>query len=430
MTSRGSADQFGKGLVANGAGHGEMPSAAMPLAEIDPSHPDLFATGTWREIFARLRAEAPVLRVESGPYGPYWSVAGYDPVVQVSSRPEIFSSSFERGGFTIQDMASDAEASVPMFIALDGEAHAHQRRSVAPAFAPSAMAALESDVRRRTGELLDRLPRDEEFDWVDSVSIELTTGMLAILFDFPWDDRRKLTFWSDWMGDTGAATDGAWREQRGRILFEAASYFGKLWAERKGKGAADLISMMAESDVLADADQRQILGNMMLLIVGGNDTTRNSMSGAVDFMTEFPQQREALEGDGDLVANAVSETIRKQSPLPHMRRTAIEDAELGGQAIRAGDKVVLWHISANHDESIFPDAENWDLGRENSRRHIAFGHGVHRCVGARLAELQLRILFEELRERRLRPVRVGEPRRIASNFLHGIQRMRVRLERY
>ena len=424
------AGRFGQGFVKTDWEAGPLPTADTPVAEIDPSRPELFGQDLWGPIFAKLRREAPILHVPQSAYGPYWCLSTYEPIVHVSSRPEIYSSSYLNGGFNIQDMSNDPMVAIPMFIALDDPDHAAQRKAVAPAVSPSEVKRLEEFVRRQTGELLDRLPVGEEFDWVDSVSIELTTGMLAILFDFPWEERRKLTFWSDWMGDTAAALDPVRREQRGKVLFEAAAYFTQLWAERKAGGAADLVSLMARSEAFGEADQRVILGNIMLMIVGGNDTTRNAMSGAAIFMNRFPEARDELEGDASLIPTAVTETLRMMSPLPHMRRTAMEDADLYGHEVRKGDKVVIWHISGNRDESVFPDPDTWDLHRENSRRHLAFGHGIHRCVGARLGELQLQVLLEEMAERRLRVIQLGDPEYVASNFLHGVHRMRAKLERY
>ena len=315
MMAEDDASKFGQGFVATDYVAGPLPSADTPVEDIDPSRPELFGQDLWRPIFARLRAEAPIMKVPESAYGPYWCLTTYEPIVHVSAHPEIYSSSYLNGGFNIQDMSNDPLVAIPMFIAQDDPVHAAQRKAVAPSLSPSEIRRLEEFVRRRTGELLDELPVDAEFDWVDSVSIELTTGLLAILFDFPWDERRKLTYWSDWMGDTGAALDPERREQRGKVLFEAAAYFTQLWMHRKAGGAGDMISMMARSEGFGEADQRTILGNIMLMIVGGNDTTRNAMSGAAVFMNEFPEAREELESDPSLIDTAVTETLRMMAAV-------------------------------------------------------------------------------------------------------------------
>ncbi len=408
-----------------------LATADTPLDEIDVSRPDLYALDRWQPVFEKLRREDPIHYCKDSVYGPFWSLTTYKPIVHVEALPDIYSSDWRNGGFTILDSTDDETVALPMFIGMDRPEHTEQRRTVSPAFTPSEIDRLSENVRQRTGELLDSLPLDEEFDWVDKVSIELTTGMLAILFDFPWEDRRKLTEWSDWMGDVVAALDPELGPIRQQKMWEAAAYFQKLWVQRKeAPPAPDLLSMMAHSEALGNMDERNFLGNITLLIVGGNDTTRNSMSAAAWFMNEFPEQREKLENNPDLIKNAVSETIRLQTPLAHMRRTAMEDVELFGKQIKKGDKLIMWYLSANRDESVFENADEWIVDRENARRQLAFGYGIHRCVGARLAELQLQVLFEELIERRLRPVTTGEVERVNSNFVHGYKRMPARLVKY
>lgn len=401
------------------------------LEDIDVSRPELYALDLWQPVFEKLRREDPVHYCKDSVFGPFWSVTTYKPLIEVESLPEIFSSSWRNGGFTILDSSDDETMALPMFIGMDRPEHTAQRRTVSPAFTPSEMSRLDENVRARTCELLDSLPIGEEFDWVDKVSIELTTGMLAILFGFPWEDRRKLTYWSDWMGDVVAAMDPELGPKRAEAMWEAAAYFQALWKQRKESDPGpDLLSMMAHSDALGDMDERNFLGNITLLIVGGNDTTRNSMSGAVYFMNQFPEQARKLEENSDLIKNAVSETIRKQTPLSHMRRTAMQDTEIGGKQIKKGDRIVMWYLSANRDESVFENANDWNIERENARRQVAFGYGIHRCVGARLAELQLQVLFEELAVRRLRPTITGEIERVNSNFVHGFKTMPVTLSKY
>ncbi|WP_448661929.1 cytochrome P450 [Sphingomonas sp. CJ20] len=395
---------------------------------LDLSRPELYRDDTWQEPARKLRTESPVYYTEHSAFGPFWSVTAYKPLVQVESLPDLYSS--EVGGITVADY-QEGDIKMPMFIAMDRPKHTAQRRTIAPAFTPSEMARMSDNIRARSAEILDSLPVGQEFDWVDRVSIELTTQMLAILFDFPWEDRRKLTFWSDWAGDIEIVKDPARKQLRLQHLFECAAYFGQLWQGKLGKEPTpDLISMMIHSDAMAHMDQHEFLGNLLLLIVGGNDTTRNSMSAFAWGLEQFPDQRARLEADPGLIPNAVQEIIRWQTPLSHMRRTATADTELEGQKIRAGDKVALWYVSANRDESIFPEADKIILDRENARRHLAFGHGIHRCVGARLAELQIGILMEEMAKRRLRVNVLREPERVAACFVHGYRSMPAELSRY
>lgn len=401
-----------------------------PEAIVDPldvTRPELYRDDTWHEPFRHLRTQAPVYRTEHSAFGPYWSVSSYKGIVQVESLPDLYSS---EAGITVADL-QEGDIKMPMFIAMDRPKHTGQRRTVAPAFTPSEMARMRENIRTRTAEILDSLPVGETFDWVDSVSIELTTQMLAILFDFPWEERRKLTFWSDWAGDIEIAKDPVKKQERLKHLFECAAYFGNLWQSKVGKEPTpDLISMMIHSDAMAHMDQHEFLGNLLLLIVGGNDTTRNSMSAYALGLDQFPDERAKLEADPALIPNAVQEIIRWQTPLSHMRRTATADTELEGQTIRAGDKLALWYVSANRDESVFHEADRIIVDRENARRHLAFGHGIHRCVGARLAELQIGILLEEMAARRLRANVVGAPERVAACFVHGYRKLPVELSRY
>ena len=405
---------------------------AVPAVDpFDVSRPELYRDDTWGEPFRRLRAEAPVHKVEHSEFGPYWSVSSYKPIVEVESLPDLYSS--EVGGFTIAPFAPEgSEVRMPMFIGRDRPVHTVQRRTVAPAFTPSEMVRMTADIRRRTAEILDALPYGETFDWVDRVSIELTTQMLAILFDFPWADRRKLTEWSDWAGDIEIIKNDQLREQRLAKIYEMGAYFQGLWnAKLNAEPTPDLISMMIHSDAMSHMDAHEFMGNLILLIVGGNDTTRNTMSGLVYALDKFPDERAKLEADTGLIGNATSEIIRWQTPLAHMARTATADTELAGQRIAAGDKVVMWYISANRDESVFGDnADAFQVDRANARRHLAFGHGIHRCVGARLAELQVSILLEEMAARRMRVNVVGEPARVAACFVHGYRSLPVELSRY
>lgn len=407
-------------------------AANLPLEVLDVGNPHQWVDYTVLPKFTELRRHGPLHYCPESMYGPYWSVVSHQHIMEVEGRPDVFSSSWERGGITIADRPEDRvdEPQLPMFIAMDRPQHTGQRRAVAPAFTPAEMVRQNSDIRRRTSELLDSLPVGERFDWVDRVSIELTTGMLAILFDFPWADRRLLTKWSDVATDFEAIEDEEKNKARWAVLFEMAAYFTNLWNERAQKAPRpDLISMMIHSDATKNMTPQEYLGNLVLLIVGGNDTTRNTMSGSAMVQNLHPAGWQKMMANPELIQNGVSELIRWQTPLAHMRRTAVEDFDIAGQTIRAGDKVVMWYLSANRDESVFPNGDMFDPARENARRHLAFGFGIHRCVGARLAELQISILLEEMQKRKMSVELVGEPVRVYSSFVHGFRELPVIMRR-
>jgi cytochrome P450 len=399
----------------------------------DVSRAELYVEDRWHEPFRKLRAEAPIHYVADSRFGPYWSVSTYKPIVNIEALPKIFSSSWEYGGISIafdSDKMLEGEIRMPMFIAMDPPSHTGQRRTVAPAFGPTEVAAMKDEIRERTAEVIDSLPIGEAFDWVEKLSIELTTGMLARLFDFPWEERHKLTYWSDLGGDVELIRRPGGLELRNGALFEMAGAFGKLWQEKAANPGKDLISIMLQSDAMKEMSHEEFMGNLILLIVGGNDTTRNSMSAYAYGLAQFPEERAKLEANPDLIPNAVQEIIRWQTPLAHMRRTVMEDTEIDGHKMKKGDKVVLWYISANREEGIFDDPDTLRVDRENARRHLSFGYGIHRCVGARVAEMQLVVLLEEMAKRRLRVNVIEEPERVPACFVHGYKKLMVELSRY
>ncbi len=400
---------------------------SMPLDQIDVSKPRLFQEDTIGHYFERLRRDDPVHYTVNDFYGGFWSVTKYKDIMQVDTNHGVYSSDWTHGGISLFD--APMEDRFQMFIAMDPPKHDEQRKAVSLIVAPSNLASMVGLIRERTCEVLDGLPRNETFNWVDRVSIELTTRMLATLFDFPFQDRRLLTWWSD-VATSVPAVDGLVPTPEARLeeLGKCLAYFTRLWNERvNAPPRGDLVSMLAHAPATRNMGPKEYLGNVILLIVGGNDTTRNSMSGGLYALHQFPEQYAKLRANPALVESMVPEIIRWQTPLPHMRRTALADTELGGKQIRKGDKVVMWYLSGNRDEEAIENASQFIIDRARPRQHLSFGFGIHRCVGNRLAELQLKILWEEILKRFPVIEVLGPPKRILSNFVRGITELPVRI---
>ncbi len=394
--------------------------------DMNVADPRLYREDAWRPHFARLRQDDPVHRHADSPYGPYWSVTRYADIMKVELDHGTYSSASELGGIQIADQAKGSE--LPNFIRMDPPRHTAQRRTVAPIVAPSNLANMAGTIRERTVAVLDGLPRNETFDWVDRVSTELTAMMLATLFDFPWADRRKLTHWSDVAIANVEDADAVVKSEAERMaeLMRMAEIMEALWKERAVLPPRfDLISMMAHAEATQNLPLREFIGTFGLLIVGGNDTTRNSMTGGLIAMVENPGEIAKVQADAALLPSLVSEIIRYQTPVIHMRRTATRKTELGGKAIARGDKVVMWYVSGNRDEAAIDQPERFIVGRPKARQHLAFGAGIHRCVGDRLAEMQIRILWEEMLKRDLAIEIAGPPVRLYSNFIRGIRSLPV-----
>ncbi len=337
----------------------------LPLEAIDVSNPVLYQQDIWRPFFARLRAEDPVHWSENALFGGFWSVTRFKDITAVDGNHEAFSS---EPAITIGDYGDDLP--VRQFIAMDPPIHDVQRAAVQGVVAPRNLADLEGLIRQRVGDILDGLPVGESFNWVEKVSINLTTQMLATIFDFPFEDRHKLPYWSDRATSLPEATgsDGD-VDERTAALQECLGYFTELWHQRKNNppNTMDLISLLATNPKTRDMvdDPLEYLGNLILLIVGGNDTTRNSITGGVLALNQNPDEYAKLKANPSLIPSMVSEIIRWQTPLMHMRRIATRDIELGGKTIREGDKVIMWYLSGNHDETAIDQPNDFIIDRKN-----------------------------------------------------------------
>jgi len=414
-------------------GRGVAPADELSLEEINPLNANLFAEDRWQGYFERLRKEDPVHLNDVEPSGRYWSVTKYADIKTVSSDWQTYSSA--QGitlGFRVGEQVPEAfrPQGRPPFISQDPPSQTEQRKTVQPVVAPRNLVHLEPLIRERTQKVLDSLPEGETFDWVDTVSIELTTAMLATLFDFPFEDRRKLTRWSDIIfaiPQPGGVVES--QAQKREEIMGCLEYFTRLWDERRGKPGKDLVSMLANGEATKDLSPADHLGNVILLIVGGNDTTRNTMSGSVYALDKFGEQYDKLIANPDLVKGMVPEVIRWQTPLSYMRRTATRDCELGGKQIQKKDQLLMWYVSGNRDEDVFENANVLDIERRNAATHLSFGHGTHFCMGSRVAELQLRVLWEEILQRFERIEVQDEPSRTLSSFVKGYTYLPVKVRR-
>jgi cytochrome P450 len=407
-------------------------AAATPLEKLNPARVDRFSNDTIWPVFERLRREDPVHFTPESEYGPYWSVTKWNDIMAVDTDHEAFSSA---QGIGLANLEAIKEQEKIMgerrrgnagFITMDEPEHSVARKAVSPTLAPSNLHAMLPQVRERAGQILDSLPIGKEFDWVDLVSKELTAMTLATLFDFPFEQRRKLPWWSDMiMNMPGHGPVESW-EQKGAAMMECFGAFHELWNQRvNAEPGNDLISMLAHNPATRNMPTETYQGNVVLLIVGGNDTTRNTISGSVFALNKNPDQYAKLRANPDLVLPMISETIRWQTPLAHMSRVATRDVELGGKTIKAGERVVMWYISGNRDETVIENPNAFIIDRERPRQHMSFGFGIHRCVGNRVAEMQLTIIWEEILKRFPEIKVVGDPVLNWSAFVHGYESLPV-----
>jgi len=401
-------------------------SSATSLASVDILDPDIYIRGVPHDTFRLLRREAPVYWHPEPGGGGFWAVTKYDDVVTVSMDPATFSSALR--GSLIEDPPEDALPVMrSLLINQDPPRHTKYRRLVSKGFTPAMVRRLEPHIRELTGRIIDRVAPLGQCDFVTDVAAELPLQVIVELMGVPLEDRHRVFDWSNRMlGNADPEYSGSIEEAR-RASLELYAYANELASKRKRDPQDDLVSVLMRADLDGEAlTEAEFDAFFMLLAVAGNETTRNAIAGGMLALIQHPEQRARLLADPSLLPLAVEEMLRWVSPVIHFRRTATRDTELRGQRIRQGDKVVIFYASANRDEDYFPDGDVFDVGR-TPNEHVAFGPGgPHFCLGANLARLEMRIMFEELLRRLPDMELAGPVQRLRSNFINGIKHMPVR----
>ncbi len=409
-----------------------MPGKRSVLAKLagsaDFRDPDLFSAGLHHELFRRFRREQPIYWNPEADASGFWVVTKYDDVLRILEDPETFSAATANGGFRIFDADQAFDLPNSNLLSMDPPEHDDIRRCLAPAFSTRAIASRETAIRQRAADLIDAMAKAGTAEFVSSFAAPLTMGVLCDLLGTPERDAPKMLQWSNvFIGDDDPEFQPS-EAHRVACSREFDSFAARLFALQPGR-AGDLISILRSAEFRGKAIAvEDFTVHLALLLVAGNETTRNALSSAVLALSLFPAERRKLLDDPSLMGSAVDEVVRWSSPLMHVRRTAMRDVRIGEVEIHKGDKVVLWFVSANRDEEKWADSFEFKVSRFEDARcppHLGFSAGPHHCLGRRLAELQIRVALEELLSR-VPDIRAAEPPRVLrSNFISGIKSLRV-----
>jgi cytochrome P450 len=392
------------------------------------SDPATYQQDSWGPLFAKLRREDPVHFVEDSIFGPYWAITLFDDIREIETNYQTFSSDWRRGGITPYDLPP--EFAIHGLMNVDPPEQSLHRDVVKVLGLPKAVASFEAQMRTTARDVIARLPREQEFDWVDRVSIEITSTMLAAMMGYPLAEGRQLVHWSDvatCFTDDADAPVSSESERSAALEKFAEVMTSSLQEHAQEPAAANLLSLIAHSDLMGSLQPKDRIDTLYTFLIGGNDTTRNTMTGGLWALWEYPQQHRRLRDTPSLIPSFVQESLRWQTAAMAMRRNIANDTVFRGRPMHKGDKVMLWYLSANRDESAIDRADEFIVDRERPGRHLAFGHGVHRCLGAKFAETQLRVFWEEFFATGTQFEVLAAPDYAYSSTLRTIRHLPVRL---
>ena len=395
---------------------------------------ETFINGQPFDTFKQLRAEAPIywheedLDFEPG----FWALTKHEDIIKVSKDPKTFSSAVGGHLMTMGDPEvvdpTAVAAIIGNMIGMDPPEHQIYRKMVAPSFTPKSIRNLEDGMRNKVRELLDKVADKKDFNFVTEISEQLPLWVLCEMMGIEESERPKIRDLVNNLTDASIQQDP---EKSMQVWFNYMELFkmGRdMIEERRKNPTDDLMSVVANTQVEGDQLPAELLdGFFLLMVIAGNETTRNTITGGLMALTDNPAERQKLIDDPSLIANATDEMLRWVTSVIYFRRTATKDTSIRGQDIKKGDKVVMWYGSANRDEDVFEDGHLFQVDRPNAKKHLAFGAGEHLCLGNRLGHMQIRVLFEELLLRFPDIKYVEDPVRIPSNFLAGISELKVRI---